>query len=181
MIRSLRAFFLSRLLREKILLLVFILMGTLIWLSSFASRANLVWMQQRTTSATLKTQRDFLARRDQINAEVQEAANKLDANRTYNKNNLVAEVANLARTAGVGTNTFGTGIETKSNGQFAVHTFTYTINNIPQANWQALQKFYVSLRDRSPYISIDQFALHSPNKIQLNLQVRVSSFEPLRN
>lgn len=180
MIRSLRAFFLGRLLREKLLLLVFIVLGTLIWLSAFAKRANVVWLQHRSTASTLKTQREFLARAPEIDAAVKRAANQLEASKTYNKTTLVAEVSNLSRAAGF-QNTSGESVQTTSNGQFAVHSYTYRINNIPQANWQVLQKFYVSLRDRSPYIVIDQFALASPSQgAPLNLQLRVSAFEPVQ-
>ena len=179
MIRSLRAFFLSRLLREKLLLLVFIVLGTLIWLSAFAKRANVVWLQQRSLSSTLKTQREFLARAPEIDAAVKRAANQLEPSKTYNKTTLVAEVSRLSTEAGFRANTSGDTVQTTSNGQFSVHSYTYRIVNIPQSNWTALQKFYVSLRDRSPYIVIDQFALNTPSQgAPLTLQLRVSAFEP---
>jgi hypothetical protein len=180
MMRSLRAFFLGRLLREKLLLLVFIVLGTLIWLSAFTKRANVVWLQQRSTSSTLKTQREFLARESEIDAAVKRAASQLESSKTYTKTMLVTEISNLSSAAGFRANTRGDNVQTTGNGQFQVHSYTWTISNIPQSNWQALQKFYVSLRDRSPYIVIDQFALQTQGQGgPLTLQLRVSAFEPL--
>lgn len=179
MMRSLRAFFLTRLLREKILLLVFIGLGTLIWLSAFSSRAAAFWREQHSTGVSLDTQRQLLGQEAQINAAVERAAAQLDSSKTYNETRLVAEVSNLASAAGF-RNTSGDPVVTRSNGEFAVHTFTYTIRNIPQSDWMALQKFYVSLRDRAPYIGIDQFTLNSPNRAQLHLTLQVSAFEPTR-
>ncbi len=51
MIRSLRAYFLGRALREKILLFAFVAIGLLWWLSAFGGRAG-VWMrEQKVTTA----------------------------------------------------------------------------------------------------------------------------------
>lgn len=183
MISSLRAFFLSRLLREKILLIVFIGFGTVIWLSAFSKRAVAFWREQRTTTVALKTQQDLLNRRVQIQADVEKAAAQLDPAKTFNRNRLIAEVSNLSSAAGFRANTSGEPGQTTTNGQFSVHNYSYTIRNIPQTEWMALQKFYVALRDRSPYIGIDQATLvTSPtNRTQLSLQLKVSAVEPLQH
>lgn len=180
MIRSLRAFFLGRLLREKLLLLVFVVFGTLIYLSNFSKRATTFWREQRMTTASLDTQRGFIQRKAEIEAAVQKAAAQLDPSKTYNRTTLVAEVTNLSSAAGFRTTTADPP-QTTTNGQFAVNSTTYTIRNVQQADWMALQRFYVSLRDKSPYIGIDQFNLTSPNRTQLNLQLRLSAFEPQAN
>ena len=53
MIRTLRVYFLGRLLREKLLLIGLILIGVLWWLSAFGTRAGQFWRTQRGTTATL--------------------------------------------------------------------------------------------------------------------------------
>ena len=68
MIRSLRAFFMSRLLREKLLLLAFVGLGMLWWLSAFATRAARFSRDQQATSLALAIQQQWLNNRGAIEA-----------------------------------------------------------------------------------------------------------------
>ncbi|HUR58295.1 MAG TPA: hypothetical protein VM029_11335, partial [Opitutaceae bacterium] len=66
MIRTLRAFFLGRLLREKVLLLVFVLIGALWWLTAFNKRATVFWRQKHQTTVELADQTRWLQNDDKI-------------------------------------------------------------------------------------------------------------------
>src|SRR5882724_5142709 len=101
MIRSIRAYFLSRLLREKLLLLVFVLVGVLIWASSFAAQAGSFWTSARATTADLKDQDSWLNRRTQIETTAQKAADQLVASQTLDSVKLYAEIVKLASATGV--------------------------------------------------------------------------------
>ncbi len=178
MFRTLRILFLSRLLREKVLLLGFVALGMLLWLSSFSTRGGRFWREQRTTTVALKEQQQWLGNRSSIDAAVQKAAGRLVAANTLDGTRLATEVSSLASSVGL-RNAGGEPSTKTSNGQFSVHTLNYTIRN---ADFLSLLKFYVALRDRSPYIGIDQFSLtaNPANPAQLSLSLRVSSVEIAR-
>jgi hypothetical protein len=175
MIRTLRAFFLSRLLREKLLLVAFAAIGVLLWVSSFSSRFGRFWRDERATAAALRDQSLWLANRPAVEAAVKKAASRLDPAKTLDGTRLLTEVSNLAAAAGLRNTAADTPTRT-SNGQFSVNTLTYTVRG---ATWEALEPFYVALQQRSPYIGIDQFTLQpmGGNRTQLTLQLRVSSIE----
>lgn len=172
MIRTLRAFFLSRLLREKLLLVAFVLLGVLMWLSSFTRRTNKFWLEQRLTTATLADQKQWLNNKDAIEATERKAAASLDASKTLEATRLYAEVDRMAREAGLG-NTALSAQPDERGGLFPLHTLQVTIT---KAEWPPLLKFYESLLARSPYINIEQFTLRvtPPNH---GVSLRVSAVE----
>jgi hypothetical protein len=180
MIRTFRAYFLGRLLREKLLLLMFVLVGVLIWLSSFASQAGAFWSSARATTTELKEQDSWLARRTQIETTAQKAAAKLDASKTLDGVKLYAEVVKLANDTGVKSSGFTPGPDL-TDGQFSSHTLNFSVSaGGPQKEWLALQSFYTQLRDRAPYIGINQATLTTRGtaaQAQHVLALTVSSVE----
>lgn len=178
MIRTLRAFFLGRLLREKLLLVVFALLGVLMWLSGYGKRFGAFWREQRSTTVALADQQRWLDNRKALEDAAQKAASRLDAAKTLDGTRLLAAVNALAAEAGLH-NTSGSGATDQSNGQVSIHTLPYTIN---RADWDSLKKFYIALSARSPYIGIEKFALTADraNPAQLNLALTVTSVEITR-
>jgi hypothetical protein len=179
MIRSARAYFLSRALREKLLLVAFIAIGVAWWLSSFATRGTTFWREKRTTTAQLNEQSMWIRNRATIEENSKKTASRLDPARTLNLNQLVTTVPQLASEAGL-KNVSNTGTpQTTSSGDFAVHSVEYRITN---AEWDALRKFYEALEQRSPYIAIERFILSAaPNNwAQLQLTLKVTSVEIAR-
>ena len=69
--KAFKAFFLSRLLREKILMLAFVLIGAAIWLSSVSDRVGVRWRAIRQTSTDLDVQQRWLVQRARIEKEAQ--------------------------------------------------------------------------------------------------------------
>ena len=177
MIRTLRSYFLTRLLREKILLLGFILIGTLWWLSAFSSRANAFWQEQRKTTMDLKEQQLYLDRKEQIEADAQRAASQLDPQKTLDAIRLAAAVSQAAHDAGLRNNYGSNPLPPQTNGQFTIHSIQFQVNN---ADFVMLEQFYLNLHKRAPYIGIEQFTLraNNPNDAsKLTLVLRVSSVE----
>src|ERR1043165_2276996 len=101
MIRSLRIFFLTRLLREKLLLVAFAAVALLIWLSGFSARAGVFLRAQRATTAQLKEQDMWIANEGQIKIAAEKAAAQFDPNRTLNSTLLFTKVKQLANEAGL--------------------------------------------------------------------------------
>lgn len=175
MIRTVRHFFLTRALREKLLLVAFVGIGALWWFSGYSKRAGVFWREQRTTTARLAEQAQWIKNREMIEKTAKKTAERLDPARTLNGNQLVTTVDQLAKEAGLRNGVGGTPTTEKS-GQFAVHTAEYTI---AQAAWDQLVVFYEALQKRSPYISVERFGLSSApnNPAQLTLSLKVVAVE----
>ncbi|MSU25203.1 MAG: hypothetical protein EXS32_15460 [Opitutus sp.] len=177
MIRTLRAFFLGRLLREKLLLVAFMAIAVVLWLSSFSARTGQFWKAQRRATADLAEQTRWLANGPAIEAAAKKTASRLNPALTLDGPRLLAAIGTMAAEAGLKNTTSGGGTPPpQTNGQFSIHTLDYTVN---RASFAALGKFYEALQQRSPYIGIEQFGLRADaaNNAQLNLQLRVSSVE----
>ena len=76
MIRTARAYFLSRALREKLLLVVFIAIAALWWASSFSSRTSAFWLAQRTTLVRLKDQAEWIKNQTVIEETAKKTASR---------------------------------------------------------------------------------------------------------
>lgn len=183
MIRTLRLFFLSRLLREKLLLVAFIGIGAAIWLSEFGGRGLAWWRNQRLTSEQLRVQDRWLRDEPAIKANAAEAAAQLDPAKTLDGTRLFTTVRQLASDAGL-RNVRNDGLAPQgSTGQFTVNTLTITAQAAdadPAKNWESLTKFYTAVQQRSPYIAIDQFILQPQSRAnpgQLTVVLRVSAVQ----
>ncbi|MBC7365337.1 MAG: hypothetical protein H7343_00775 [Undibacterium sp.] len=177
MIRTLRALFLARLLREKLLLVAFAVLGVAMWFSGFSKRAGAFWREQRSTTTALAEQKQWLNNRVSIDESAQKAAGRLDAAQTLDPLRLYAEVDKLAAAAGLASRNLGEQRDVIGE-QFSIHSLQVTVN---KAEWEPLKKFYLSVQARSPYISIEQFALQAPPAgSPLTAILRVSSVEVLR-
>jgi len=176
--RALKAFFLSRLLREKLMLVTFVALGAVMWLANFSGRASRSWMAYRATRNELVQEKQWLGSRESIESAAVEAVKNLDPSQTLDDTRLVGELSALAREHNLKfTNDTP---QTERSANFAVHTVQVTL---PRADWDVLKKFYFNLARRSPYIGITQFSLASDrasNGALLNASLRVSSVEIVR-
>ena len=176
MIRTARAYFLSRALREKLLLVAFIVIGVLWWGSSFLTRSGAFWREQRAMTSRLKINAEWIRNKPVIEQNEKKTAESLQPEKTLNANQLLTTVNQLAAEAGLkNVNTSGT-LPSSTSGQFAVHSQEFVIRNV---EWDALSRFYDALQKRSPYIAIERFTLRSTgnNAAQLELSLKVTSME----
>ena len=172
--RAIRHYFLTRALREKLLLLAFLAVGVLWWLSAFSRHAGTFLRDARTTTARLATQELWIRNRPAIEAAAKKTAERLDPAKTLNGNQLVTTVDQLAKDSGL-RNGVGLTPTTQKSGQFAVHTAEYNITN---AGCDQVRAFYDALQKRSPYISIERFILSSgTNPAVLTLNLKIVSVE----
>jgi hypothetical protein len=175
MIRTVRAFFLARFVREKLLLTGFAVLAAAIWLSSIAGRTGRFVREVRATTSSLNDQALWMSNRSKIEAQAQAAAAQLDAARTLDATRLLVEVGAIATDAGL-KNMTSAEAQDQSNGQFSVHTLRF---NVTRADWDSIKSFYLGLQKRSPYIGIEQFRLQvdRANAAMLNASIRISSVE----
>jgi hypothetical protein len=167
-----KAYFLSRLFREKILLVLLVGAGAVVWLSSVSGRLSAWYADHRRTTFELNEQAVWLSQRERIEEEAMSAIRNLDPARSFNGVRLSAELSNLAAAAGLGGNTTSEVLPPERTAQFAVNAVRLRIT---RATWESLKTFYLELSKRAPYITIDQFAVvaerNNPSQLTANLRV----------
>lgn len=166
----LRAFFLGRLLREKLLLLAFAGLGALIWLGSAYQDLTANLRTFRAAESELATQAVWLGNREAIEAAAAAAARNLDRSKTYDDTFLVAEVLGMAKRSGLGVVTEPP--RTQRSAQFAVHTMQVSMRKVDLA---AVIRFYQELASKAPYLGLEQISVQgdrsAPGMINVTLQV----------
>lgn len=171
-----KAWFISRLAREKLLLLAFAWAAALLWISDLSERTRIAVTDIRETRAVLETQARWLAEKTRIEQAAAAAVADLDSSRTFNSLRLAAELSTLAKNATIDQNLRSEVQPTEQTAQFAVHTVQLTLNRVA---WENLLSFYQELSQRAPYISIERFTLEAVrnNPAELNARLMVSSVE----
>lgn len=171
--KALKAYFLTRLLREKILFVGFVLLIALWWLSSFAGRAARFARTFSATGNDLSIQRGWLAKKDSVEAEAKRAIAQLDPSRTLDSTRLQSEINTLA------TGLPNTQIDPRPSertDQFAVHSVQFSVRRV---DFVSLERFYLELSKRAPYISIEQCSISADraNPSLLTATMQISSVE----
>ena len=179
MIRTLRALFLARSLRVKLLLAAIAVAVAAIWLSNLSDRAGRMIRAARATTGVISEQGLWLGNRGAIEASAQQAAGQLDAVRTLDGTRLLAEVTAIAGESGLTSTTSGDPKD-ESDGQFSIHTLQF---NVTKVDWATLKQFYLALSKRSPYIGIEELSLQGDrgNPSLLNVSLHISSVEIARS
>jgi hypothetical protein len=172
--KSLQHFFLSRMPREKALLLAFAVLALLTLGGHVLGRARLLagdWRAARTEDAA---QQVWLDHAGEIATRATAATHSLEPAQTLNATRLVGELSTLAAQAGL-TADIG-GQRTERTDQFAFHTVQV---NLRRADLPSLLRFYTALAPRSPYIALEQFtvATERASPGQLNVSLRIVSVE----
>lgn len=167
-----KAFFLSRLFREKILLLGFILLVAATWLSNVVGRTGKFTRDFGMTSRELATQRAILAQQTSIEAAARAAVEHMDPSKTFDGVRLQAELAAMAQRAGV-TNFGAENVTTERISQFTRNSVQVTLRNV---DYPALVKFYLEVVKQTPYIGLEQVRVSVSNN-KHSATMRVTSIE----
>jgi hypothetical protein len=169
-----KAFFLGRALREKVLLLAFTALALLIWAGRVTGLGRTWWSDLRITKSELATQQLWLKNSPAIETQTASAAKSLDPAKTINATRLVGELTALVSSAGLNADIGSQ--RTERTSQFAFHSVQV---NVRRADLAALLNFYTELSHRAPYIGLEQFSLATDRASpgQLNASFRVVSVE----
>lgn len=167
-----KAFFLSRLFREKVLLLALVLIVAATWLSSVSGRVGKLWREIRITEALYADQRGWLDQRTRIESAAREAIQYLDPAKTYDGGRLQSEIDAIARRTGL-SNYSAENVQTERSSQFSMNSMRLEIRN---AEYPTLVKFYLELVKHTPYIGIEQFRITATGG-KHNASLRVTSVE----
>ena len=177
--KRLRHFFFSRHLREKILLLAFIVLGVGIWLSGLSKRAALRIREVKATSMELDMQNGWLVKRGEIEAGAKAALESWDPTRTFNAVRLNAELSNIAAKVGIKKDYSINAVPSTRSGEFgAFHSVRFIAR---RADYRMLESFCQEVIKRAPYIALESVTLaaNRSNPSQLDANFLVSSVELL--
>ena len=169
---AVKAFFLSRAFREKILLLGFVILIVATWLSSVVGRTNRFTRAFGMTSRDLAIQQGWLAEQGRIEAAAKAAVEHLDPAKTFDGVRLQSEVAAIATRLGITTFSADNPVSEHAS-VFTKNTMQVTIRNV---EYPALVKFYLEVVKQTPYIGFDQIRV-SVNNGKHSATMRVTSVE----
>jgi len=144
-----KKFFNSRLLRERLLLLAFALIGATWWGAEIVTRARAQVLAWNSAREDAKVQRLWLEQAAGVGERTAEMARRLDAAQTMNAAQAFAEVSRLAQ---------GLPLElgaqrTDRTDTFSLHSVQVTFRRVDLAG---LLRFYEGVMSRAPYVGIDQ-------------------------
>lgn len=169
-----KRYFLTRNLREKLLLVAFVAIGALWWLSAASRHLSAALNRGREDRAALAEQKVWLDDKARVDERASKAAGSLDAGKTYDATRLVAEVTAMASDAGLALNTDSP--RTQRTAQFAFHTVQVTFR---KADLASLIDFYRKLSEHAPYLGLEQFTVQADRSdpSQLNVSMQIASIE----
>lgn len=170
-----KRFFNSRLLRERLLMLVFVGLGALWWGAEIITRVRGNVQAWQSLAEDAKVQRLWLAQETTVAQRTSELAGQLDAGKTMTATQAFAEVNRLAQ---------GLPVEmgaqrTDRTEYFSLHSLQVTFRRVDMAG---LLRFYEGVMSRAPYVGIDQCSLSADRASpgMLNAVFRVYAVEAMK-
>lgn len=167
-----RKFYNARLLRERLLLLVFLGIGVIWWGSDLVGRTRQNVRAWQSVAEDGKIQLMWLERGASVGERTALVAKQLDAARTMNAAQAYAEVSRLAQ---------GLPLEmgaqrTERTDSFSLHSLQVTFRRVDMAS---LLRFYEGVSARAPYLGIDQCTITADRATpgMVNAVFRVYSVE----
>lgn len=161
-------------LRERVLLTVFLWFSVLAWLVSAVNAFGTAKRNWAEAGARLESQNEWFDNREEIEAQLNSALQKLDPKKTYTGAQLVGLLDTIARETGV--NFDINAPVTKYGNIFNVHTVRVILS---KAGIAELIGFDRRIKEHSPYLGLERVQVDA-NKTDprlLNSQFIVSSFE----
>ncbi|MFP4165939.1 MAG: hypothetical protein ACLFUF_02100 [Opitutales bacterium] len=165
--------------REKFLLLFFLVVLLAIWTSSLLARVD-DWNQRRQEALVERnTQDQWLERADSYTEQLTEALTRVDPEKTYSGSRLSGRIDNLLRKTELAQSADIDPVRSREGEIFNDHNLRARLNRIAISDLIALNKL---LRQESPYITIQHVRLDANNRNpnQLNVRLEINSFD-LRN
>ncbi len=168
-------FFARRSLRERLLLLIFLLGALAWWLPAALGRAVALRRAWHSAGIERQSQELWLSNRERVSQRVAAAARILDPARTLDGSRAFAELTRI--TSGLSAEVGGQ--RSERSDQFALHSMQVTIR---RADLSALLQFYEQLAAFAPYLAIEQCTLNTDraNPGRLNAVFRIYAIEITR-
>ena len=144
-----KTFFQSRSLRERLLLLIFALIGFAWWAPVALGRLGALRHELREFRTERDTQQLWLSRQSEIEAKAAAAARTLDPSKTLDASQAFGELNRMASglTAEIGSQ------RSQQSDQFTLNNIQVTIRRVDMAG---LLHFYEQLGAKVPYLGVEQ-------------------------
>lgn len=167
-------YFQNRTMRERVLLLIFALIGFGWWAPVALGRFGVLRREWKEYRIERETQELWFSRRAEIETRAAAAARTLDPSKTLDASQAFAELSRMTSglTAEIGSQ------RTQQSEQFALNNVQVTIR---RADIGGLLRFYEQLVARAPYLGIEQCTISQDraNPGLLSAVFRVYSIEGL--
>ena len=169
-------FFRRMTVREKLLLLLFVLVILFLWTGSLLGRIS-DWNQARRQAKTdLATQEQWLARAGEFTEGLEQALARVDPSKTYSGTQLSGRIDGLLREAGLAGSADIDPVRTREGEIFNDHNIRVRLSRISIAE---LIRFNKLLRRETPYINIQRVRLNANrrNPEELDVRFEINSFD----
>jgi len=163
----------SRSMREKILVLLMLIVGLLIWISFFGDRAQALLAERGQLNRRQSEMNIYLDNREIIQERAEAGIASLEPSRTLDATRLLVEAADLADKHNL--NPSIDSPRTEAGEIFSYHTVVLTVQN---AKLETLMSFTGELQSRAPYIALEEVIITAKTDPQfLDARYRISSVE----
>jgi len=180
-IKALRGYFLSRTIREKMLVLGLIAVLAVVWVSRLLKRTAATSGSLSAKGMDLREQQGWLNEQQAIERRSKAATENLDRSKTFDSVRLQGKMYEIAKAAGLGPNTKISGLPPVPTNLFKYNTVQVQILNVASSAYGSLLNFENEIHKYSPYIGIESAQVRvNPSTSQLTLQMRVFSVERLQ-
>jgi hypothetical protein len=166
----------KRSLREKFLMLGFVLILLVIWTQSFLNRSG-QWNDQRAiASIELLTQQQWLDRETQYAEQLAKALEKVDPSKTFSAAQLSGKVDALIREIKLESNADIDPVQTRNGEIFNDHTMRLRLKGISLAQFIVLNNI---LKKNSPYIEAKSIRITKNQRKpqEMNIRFEINSFD----
>ncbi len=150
-----KAFFLSRHPREKLLLIIIVAFALVMWASSLTATTRTLMQDTQAANEANQKQQEIIDRSDEINERQITAISKLDRAKSYSGTRLQSEVIDMATASSLNSPVI-TSARHRASSQMSVTTVSVSFYQVEMAN---LIAFYRELEKRAPYISISKCSI----------------------
>lgn len=173
-VAKLRAGFLARSRREKVLAVAFLIVLAVIWLSSLVSRAKSYSAEIRIAKADANDQAQWLDNAETIEARYNEAVSLISDAALPTRSEVLAQIDALVRKY-----QFTFRIDPPRSQSRDRLTFHSIAVNIDKGDFDQLQSFQAELVSTLPTVNLEQITLaaDSRNPSQLNARLRLVAVE----
>jgi hypothetical protein len=162
-----KAFFLTRHIREKILILALILGGVGYWGTSLFGRASAELANTKKLEADLKEQQDWIARKDQVEQHLQDQVKQLDPKQAGKVGTVISAIEAILTDLQIDLTSMPTPAPptTVRSTLMTVSTQKITLNNI---GMQDLLSIYRALSKLAPFVDIESMTIQVNNQRGFN-------------
>lgn len=168
-----KSYFMTRNLREKLLVLMMLVVGLVIWISFFAERAGVLMAERRSVNLLGEELGVYIDNRDLIRERAEAGIRNLEPSLTLNATRLSVDAGAMARENGL--NPSIDSPRTEPGDVFSYHTIVMTVN---EADLGALINFTNELQARAPYMALEQLSINArSNPMLLDARYRISAVE----